>query len=708
MKRKFLKYFFPIVLLGIFAFTFYSSGKREKVLLQALSQSLQAGHFESHALDKNMSEKVYDLYIERIDYGKRYLLKDDIKQLEKFRFVLGEEIKQSNYDFYDLSVEILRNRTKETESIYKEVLANPFDFTKKEEFETDPEKLDFPKNEKDRYERWRKLLKYQTMLKLDRLLNIQETAIKDKDTSYKVLEFSELEKNARADVKNDYEDLYRRLYSYRMTDKDRLSEYLNAFTGSFDPHSEYMPPRDKENFDIRMSGQLEGIGATLTEQKGYVKVNRIVPGSPSWKQGQLKANDIILKVAQGDSTPVSVVDMRLDDAVELIRGKKGTEVRLTVKKPDNSIVVIPIIRDIVVIEETYAKSAILQVDGSSKRYGYIYLPSFYVDFSNRNGRHCSKDVDIEIEKLKREEVDGIILDLRHNGGGSLTDVVDMAGLFIKNGPVVQVKSRLGEPYILKDRDSRIQYDGDLVVMVNTLSASASEILAAAMQDYGRAIIVGSPTTYGKGTVQRIIDLDQVVSDSYSDVKPLGALRLTTQKFYRINGGATQLKGVVPDIILPDVYGVMDIGEKELTNVMAWDEIAPADYQKWPLPIENMDELKANSSKRVADNVVFNKVKENSVRLEKQKDISVYSLNLEQYRAEQKKLNEEAEKFNKMYEAETKLKASSLKEDLAEFGNDSTKLITAKNWRNDLQKDAYLEEAVFVMRDIWNYRITKHD
>jgi carboxyl-terminal processing protease len=706
MKKKILTVFFPVVLLGIFAFTLYNSGKREKILLQALSQTLAAGHFENYALDKEMSEKVYDLYIERLDYSKRYLLKEDLKKLEKFRFILGEEIKQANYDFFDLSVEMIEGRIKETESIYKQVLKNPFDFKKNEEFETDPEKLDFAKNEKERYERWRKLLKYQTMLKLDRLLTIQETAIKDKDTTYKVLNFSELEEKARGDVENDYNDLYHRLY--KLNDNDRLATYLNAFTGSYDPHSEYMPPRDKENFDIRMSGQLEGIGATLTEQKGYVKVARIVPGSPSWKQGELKSNDLILKVAQGDSTPVSIVDMRLDDAVQLIRGKKGTEVRLTVKKPDNSIVVIPIIRDIVVIEETYAKSAILQVDGSSKRYGYINLPSFYVDFNNRNGRRCSEDVEIEIEKLKAEDVDGIILDLRLNGGGSLTDVVDMAGFFIKNGPIVQVKSRIGDPYILKDRDSRIQYDGDLVVMVNTLSASASEILAAAMQDYGRAIIVGAPSTYGKGTVQRIIDLDQVVSDSYSDIKPLGALRITIQKFYRVNGGATQLKGVVPDIILPDIYGSMDIGERELTNVMPWDEIPPADYQKWPLPIENMTDLKANSSKRVADNEVFNKVKENSLRLKKHGDITTYSLNLEMYREKQEKLNKEAEKFNKMLEADTKLKAFSLQEDLRGFGSDTTKIKTAENWRKDLQKDAYLEEAVFVMQDIWNFRVTKKD
>lgn len=697
MKRSVLKFVFPIVLAAIFAFTFYSSGKREKVLLQALSQSLSMAHFESHALDQTLSEKVYNLYLESLDYNKRYLLREDVKKLEKFKLLLGEEIKQTKYDFFDLSVAIIEKRINETESYYEEILANPFNFNKKEDFESEPEKLDFPKNDKERKERWRKLLKYQTMIKLTRSLHIQETAIKDKDTSYKVLPFDELEKKARENVSNDYKEMYRRLS--QLTEKDRLAAYLNAFTGSYDPHSEYMPPKEKKNFDIRMSGRLEGIGATLVEQKGYVKVHRIVPGSASWKQGELKAEDLILKVAQGDAEPVSVVDMRLDDAVQLIRGKKGTEVRLTVKKPDGTILVIPIIRDVVIIEETYAKSAILKTEGSSKRYGYINLPSFYVDFNNRNGRRCAKDVDIEIEKLKKEDVDGIILDLRGNGGGSLPDVVEMAGFFIKNGPIVQVKSRIGEPYVLKDRDSRIQYDGDLLIMVSTLSASASEILAAAMQDYGRAIIVGSPTTYGKGTVQRIIDLDQVIGNEHSDVKPLGALRLTTQKFYRVNGGATQLKGVIPDIVLPDVFGGVDIGERELTHVMPWDEIEAADYKKWQLPIENMEEIKAKSSKRIAENEVFNNVMANSERMKKHKDDTKYSLNIKEYRAEQEKLNEEAKRFDKMLEAKTKVVPGGLTEDLEEIEGDSVKIKTMQQWHKELKKDAYLEEVLFIMQDI---------
>lgn len=712
MRKKSIIYTLPIILVIFLAFTIYKNNndKKDKILLQVINHGLNMAHFENLPLDSKMSERIYKLYIEKLDYSKRYLLKEDIDKFEKYRELLNIEIKQTKYTFFHISTDIIKQRIKETESIYKEVLSKPFNFNKKEEFEVDAEKLNFPKNKKARYERWRKLIKYQAMLKLDRLLNVQESSIKNKDSSYVLKSMKELETTARKELMDDYKEMYRRLD--KLNDNDWLNLYLNSFTGSYDPHTGYMPPKVKENFDISMSGKLEGIGATLSAQKGYVKVVRIVPGSPSWKQGELKEEDLILKVAQGNSTPVSVVDMRLDDAVKLIRGKKGTEVRLTVKKPDNSIVVIPIIRDVIVLEETYAKSAILQIDGSLKRYGYINLPSFYVDFKNRRkGRHCSEDIAIEIEKLKREEVDGIILDLRNNGGGSLGDVVKIGGLFIKNGPIVQVKSRIGKSHILNDNDSRIQYDGDLVIMVNTLSASASEILSAAMQDYKRAVIVGAPRTFGKGTVQNLIDLDRMIISSYSDIKPLGTLRLTVQKFFRVNGGATQLKGVVPDIVLPSIYSAYDIGEKYMPYALPWTKIEPAKYQIWPLPITNIEELKSKSKIRVDNNKIFQNIIKNTKRLEEEKKKTTISLNLEIYRKKQEKLSEEAKKYKEALTKKTSIKTYMLKEDMKELEAlikrqaeenepvDSSKLISRKQWIENLTKDAYIEEATYIIKDV---------
>jgi len=697
MKKKLIYYFLPVILLGVLSFTAYHSGEKEKVLMELLSKSISVSHYENSVLDKDFSQKMFNTYIKDLDVRKLYLLKEDIDKLSKYKGKLDVEIKDAKYDFFDLSVELIKSRIKETELIYKEILSQPFDFDKVESVETDPEKLDFPKNTKERYDRWYKILKYQTLIRLDDLMNKQEKAKTNKDTTVKVLEFKELEKNAREKIKTDYDEYFRR--TDQITENDYLSNYLNSFVGSYDPHTEYMLPMDKEDFDMQMSGQLEGIGARLTEQNGYVKVAEIIPGSPSWKDGELKAGDLILKVAQAEAEPMSVVDMRLDEAVKLIRGKKGTLVKLTVKKPDGNIIVIPLIREIVVIEDTYAKSSVVQIDGSGKRYGYIKLPGFYANFNDRNGRRSAYDVAVEIEKLKKEDIDGIILDLRDNGGGSLQDAIEMSGLFIKSGPIVQVKSREDEPYILSDRDSRIQYDGNLIVMVNTLSASASEILAAAMQDYQRAVIVGAPSTFGKGTVQRFIDLDEIVGNSFSQFKPFGSLKITIQKFYRINGGATQLKGVIPDVVLPDLYGSINLGERELDNAMKWDEISPAQFTKWPIPVSNLPEVRELSKARVEKNQTFSLIEQNSQRLKLQSERSLYPLNLKEYHTYQQKLKDDAKKFDKMLDNYTMLKSSILSEDLHSFGNDTVKLASAKSWIDNLNKDVYLEEAVNIMRDL---------
>ena len=698
MKTRHIKILLPIFAVVFVAFTIFQTGRKEKVLLEVLSRSLAVGHFETYQVNDELSKHIYEKYLEKLDYGKRYFLKEDIEKFEKYKLKIDNEINNKTFELFNLSSNLIEKRIKEVEAIYPKILEKPINFNKKETYETDYKKLKFAKNKKERYEKWRKSLKYQVLLRLDRLLTIQENAIEDKDTAYKVLSFEELEKKARIKIRDDYKELFRRLN--KQTEKDRFSAYLNSITESYDPHTSYMPPKEKKNFDIRMSGKLEGIGAQLQGiTGGYTKVSRIIPGSASWKQGELKAGDIILKVAQADAEPISIVDMRLDDAVTYIRGKKGTEVKLTVKKTNGTIKVISIIRDIVILEETYAKSAILKPENSNKKVGYIYLPSFYVDFNDANARHSSKDIEEEVEKLKNENVNGIIIDLRNNGGGSLQDVVDMAGLFIKKGPIVQIKSRYGKPYILKDKDKKVQYNGKLIIMVNTLSASASEILSAALQDYNRAIIVGTPTTYGKGTVQRIISLDQMVSKGNEDLKPLGSLKLTTQKFYRINGGATQLKGVVPDIILPDIYDYVDIGERELDDVIPWDEILPADYEKWQKKKYVTNSIIENSKKRVANNKTFELIIESSKKLEKQKNETVVNLNLKKYRINNKKTKEKSKKYENLFKENTKLKISSLKVDLDRIKGDSIKIAGSKEWIKALNKDVYIEEAVNIFNDM---------
>ncbi len=683
---------------------------KDKVLSQVVTQFFKMLHYNVVASNNELSKNMYEIYLKKLDYNKRFLLKTDVDTFNLYKNLLIPELAYGSYHFFTLTTKTLEIRTIEAHRICNKILKTPFNFKKNEKFEIDPKKQDYPKNNKERYKRWHALLKYQAMVKLDRFLKWQEDSLKLKNVKYVKKSYASLEKRARKELADDYKEVFRR-YS-QINHSDWLSTYLNSYVECYDPHSQYMAPKVREDFDIGISGKLEGIGATLTSRGGYIKVVKIMPGSPSWKQGQLKEEDLIIQVAQGDSAAVNVVDMRLDEAVKLIRGKKGTVVKLTVKKPDNTIVVIPIVRDVVMLEETFAKSAILQMKNSDKRYGYIYLPSFYVDFRHfAKGRNCAEDVRKEIVKLKKEQVDGILFDLRNNSGGSLQEVVKIAGFFIKDGPVVQVRSRNNKIDILKDRDHRIQYDGDLVVLVNHFSASASEIFAAAMQDYKRAVIVGSEQTHGKGTVQNIIDIDRHLHSRFNSVKPLGVLRLTIQKYYRINGGATQRKGVTPDIILPDIYDAYDTGEGYLPNALKWDEIAAANYNEWPLPSINMNELKQHSRVRVDSNQVFQRIIESTKLRRQERKNTLTSLNLKKHREEQDRLSAESKKLSDVLKRKTSVKSLMLPEDVQNFRAimdksvaentqvDSSKFISRKHWVENLEKDPYVAEGLEILQEM---------
>ncbi len=557
--------FLPMAAIIFFATTLPKENtKKDEILIEAVLAGLRQLHYQPQAIDDDFSERVYDLYLDRMDGTKRFFVKKDIKKLEEYRKKIDDEASSASYKFFDLSIQLWENRLDEVEGYYAEFLDEPINFNKNEEYEADPDKRDFAKNEKELKQLWEKSLKFQVMSRLKDMMDAEE---KKGDGEEKV-SYKELEKKARAKVKKSHKDWFHRLK--RLNRDKHLAVYINAITSAYDPHTSYLAPKDKQDFDINISGRLEGIGARLLEEGIYIKVSEIVAGSPSWKQGDLQAGDLIIAVAQGEEEPVDVVDMPIDDAVQLIRGKKGTEVRLTVKKADGSKQIIPIIRDIIVTEEGYAKSSILTDDDfPGLKVGLIHLPAFYTDFTGTGGRTCSDDVKNELIKLQKEGVDGIVIDLRFNGGGSLRDVVDMSGFFIDKGPIVQVKSKGRKPYIMEDEEPSVVYDGPLIVMVNQYSASASEIMAAALQDYKRAVIVGSESSFGKGTVQRFLDLDRIVTDK--DVKPLGSVKISIQKFYRINGTTTQLKGVASDIVLPDVYKYVEVGEKEEEYPLEWDE-----------------------------------------------------------------------------------------------------------------------------------------
>lgn len=672
---------------------------REQVLLRLVMQSLQARHYAAVKVDDDFSKKMFKIFIDQLDFNKRFFTRQDLQTLAAFETQLDDEINNGRYQFYNLAHQLLDKRIAQAEQFCDEILAQPFDFTVEETYQTDPEKTQPAQNDAELKEQWRKYLKYYTMVRLNNSLDLQEQVRKNsKDTSsIRNKTLAELERDARDNTSKDFKEYFKRL---REVDKpEQLSTYINAITATFDPHTNYYAPRAKERFDEDFSGRFEGIGAQLQQERGgLIKVVEIIPGSASWRQGQLRAGDYILAVAQGDGEPVDVTTMRLDNAVRLIKGKKGTEVRLTVRKPDGSIQVIPIIRDVVIREEVYVKSVIIN-DKNNRKLGYIYLPGFYADFSNSGGRNCGEDMRKELEKLKAEGVEGIVLDLRNNGGGSLQDVVEMTGLFIEKGPVVQVRAKSGAPIVLEDTDPSIVYGGPLVLMVNSFSASASEILSGAIQDYKRGVVVGSNSTFGKGTVQTIMDLDRMLPATYNNIKPLGSLMLTIQKFYRINGTTNQLKGVIPDIILPDNYSYLPIGEKQELYPLPPDEIAPLKFKAFTENEAKFAKAKSNSKERIAKNPQFALIDQTAHRLKKMREETEVSLNLEKFRAKQAKDREEARKAEENLRFTSDLDFVNAKADLPEINLDSTRIRKNKEWINTLKKDVYLHEALQVLRDI---------
>ena len=665
---------------------------KEAVLVKTVLNYVEQLHFRPKSLDDKLSEQLFNYYIESIDGGKRFLTKEDLALLETHRLNLDNQAIEGTFTFFDLSIDLLDKSLRKTQLIYKELLSKPFNLNGDATFETDSEKRPFPANDAELKEVWRKLLVYEIVSRVNEKLELQgkgSAEIKAKSTD-------ELEKEAREAVLKLYDEWYERLFKTKRS--DRLSIYINSLTHLYDPHSDYFEPIEKQNFDIRFTGKLEGIGATLQTVGDYTKVATVVVGGPAWKTKEIFENDIILKVAQEGADFKDISGMVINDVVQQIRGKKGTKVRLLVKKVDGTIKEIEITRDIIELEEGFAKSLLLKNDQfPNDKYGYIYLPRFYADFEDPKGRFCAPDVEKEIEKLKAENVNGIILDLRNNGGGSLSDVVKMTGFFIPSGPVVQVKSKESKADVLRDPDSRTQYDGALIVMVNNMSASASEIIAAALQDYGRAIIVGTKSTYGKGTVQRFFDLDMGLR-GYEEFKPLGEVKITTQKFYRINGGSTQLKGVTPDIILPDQYHYLEIGEREEDYAMEWTEIAPVGYEPQKSRLQSIDLLRKKSEDRVKSDPSFQMVLKNALRIKKQRDQSIMPLSLNAYKQLLKNQEKEAQEFRDAFKNYQIKSVENLATDLAEINADSAKITRNIAFKESVGKDIYLRESLLILND----------
>jgi carboxyl-terminal processing protease len=682
--------------LGIASFQRSDNGDKEKVILSAVLQLMEKNHFKDVPINDDLSEKLYHTYIDRLDGMKRFLIMSDLDLLDNYRDSLDNELMTNDLKFFDLSYDLINKGVEKTRKWYPEILSQPFDFSIKDSIETDGKKREFAKDDAELKEFWHGYLKYETLTRLAEKMKDQEDVADEPEGGRKSV--AELEADSRADVKKVFDDWYERMDKVRRS--DRFEMYVNSLTNVFDPHSDYFNAKEKEDFDINMSGRLEGIGARLQMDGDFTKVVAIIPGGPAWKQKELEVDDKIFKVQQETQTePVDVTGWVVDEVVGLIRGPKGTKVTLTVKKTDGSVKEITIVRDEVILDEGFAKSAVLELDGEIGNVGYIMLPKFYADFENPDGRSCFEDVATEVKKLMAEDVKGIILDLRNNSGGSLNDVVQMSGLFIEGGPIVQVKGRGADAKSLYDKDDAVLYKGPLVVMVNTQSASASEILAAAMQDYGRAVIVGSHSTFGKGTVQRFIDLDQVVTGNDA-LKPLGELKITLQKFYRVDGGSTQLKGVIPDINLPDNQQYIDSGEKDLDYPMEWTEISPVQHNQDIIDLStSMQTLKKNSEARIQASPQFSKVIANAMRIKEFQEETVVPLQLDQYRAIDMAREEESTDFKKAFVKIDGLKPQNVAMDLPAIQADSSKIGRNQAWFDSMQKDIYIQETMNIMKDL---------
>jgi carboxyl-terminal processing protease len=510
------------------------------------------------------------------------------------------------------------------------------------------------------------------------------------DPTYTKKTFESLEKESREITLKNMDDLYIRVDEMRRS--DWLGIYVNTFVEEFDPHSSYLAPEIKERFDISMSGSLEGIGARLTRDKEYTKVASLISGGPAWKQGDLEVGDLIIKVGQADEEPVDIVGLRLEDAIKFIKGKKGTLVKLTVKKIDGSTEIITITRDIVEIEETFLKYSLVDID--DKKLGVINLPGFYINFNDKNKRDSAKDMRKAIDEMNESDVDGLLIDLRDNGGGSLKTAIDIAGMFIDQGPVVQVKFRNETPMVYNDNDNNIYWNKPLVILVNELSASASEIFAAAMQDYNRAIVMGSKQSFGKGTVQNIVPLNEY----YKYEEDLGALKMTIQKFYRINGGSTQLEGVQSDIAMPDRYAYMSIGERDFENPLPYDQIKPAEYASLST-YENKELVIQKSKSRIASDEQFKLIDNFAKWTKENSDDNVYSLSFNRFKEEAKEHELEAKQFDSVYKFDSKFEFYSPQSELPLISADSILGMKRENWHNSLKRDIYVTEALRVLSDL---------
>jgi len=694
MKKKLIIFF------TLFSFVFiswklsnpnFSDPNKDKLLIEVIKYVLEKYHYRTIEINDDFSKKMFETYFDQIDSQKKYFLASDIREFKKFENDLDDFIKNYDLTFFETTHERLLQRIKEVEEFYPVILSKPFDFSVIEDINVDFENMNFSKTKKERVDRWRKQLKYSALDIYD-LKTSEENNKFEKNNKYVTKSEKVIIEESMKLVSKNIDNVFDLMNDLQK--KDWFSNYINSFVMQLDPHTFYFKPEDKERFDMNMSGKFSGIGARLSKEEGGIKIVDIILGGPLWRDKKIEIGDEIIKVGQDNDQPVDIIGMRLEDAIKLIKGPKDTEVKLTVrKKIDGVVKVVSVKRDIIKLEETYAKSTIIKKD--SKKYGLISLPKFYVDFDDYKTRNCATDVKNEIIKLKEQKIDGLILDLRNNGGGSLQTVVDMTGLFIEKGPVVQVKSFGNRKQVIFDKDPSIYWEGPMVILVNQMSASASEILAAALQDYNRAVVIGSSKSFGKGTVQNVIDLNRFMSNSNLD---LGALKITTDKFYRVNGGSVQVEGVKSDIKIPNRLSYIPIGEDDEENPLSWDKIGPAKYDKWNY-YTNLDEVIKVGNENINRSEFAGLVDENARWLASKQENKSISLNYNTYKNQKDKDKKFLNKFNGIKDYKNNFEFEFLKNNESSIENSKENLERRNQWKKLLLSDFHLNEGLKVLEKL---------
>jgi len=675
--------------------------EKMQTIMVSVKNTLSYLHYSPKPINDAYSQDVYDKYFEGVDASKRYFLQSDMDEFKKHYTKLDDYLNQGNLVFYKLTIDRLYQRVDEIDKMTQDILSKPINLDEDDVLTIEPKKRINPVDAKQQREEWKKYIKYNILQEIETMNSKEEAQKKKKDSvvnnklpdtiKYAPLSMEKKREKATAEVKDLITDSFRRFKKRKKM--DWFTVYMNAYTEVFDPHTNYFSPKNKEEFDMQFTGKVIGIGALIQEKRGYLYLGELTIGAPAWKSKQLTAGDKILKVkSKPNEEPVNVVGMLSDEAVRLIRGEKGTPVTLTVEKKDKTIKEVTMIREEVAIEDTFARSIVVN-SKNGKKYGFIYLPSFNVDFEDPTGRNASDDIKAELIKLKKENVEGIILDLRSNGGGSLTEVGDIMGLFMNAGPYVQVKDSRGKIQVLSNKSNEPIWTGPLVVMQNELSASASEILAGAFQDYGRAAVIGSPSSFGKGTVQTFVELNRFLNTN----DDFGALKLTIQKFYRVSGESTQRKGVEADLKMKDFFSYAEVGERFDQFALPWDKIETTSYKK--LTGLNVPQLQAELDKQLVDNNNYKMLQESAEWKEALDKEETITLNQTKFNELMKTRKAQIDKFKGLDKFNNGLKFTIHPDEAERIKKDEAFAKKTENWRKNLERDFYLEETVDVLSKI---------